>query len=402
MRKKLAAAPWNDSLKVALFLMYIHAHFHLICYHTELELCSQLVAKIISTDQEYLPSKNVSHCPHCLQVYTKQIVVGLEYLHSNGIAHRDIKGANVLVTDTGTVKLADFGASKQRRASEDSLDKPFESLKGTPCFMAPEVIRQQGYGSRADIWSLGCTILEMISGRPPWSEKRDNSSIMYKIATTTGPPRFPHKLSSTAKDFLRRCFERNPMCRATALELLLHPFLSSIGSVSNDWHQTLSKASTPNLDRLPKKYRGQTRQNETELQNTCKTSSRPPRPSPRKEICRNPHTIPPNLFSELRDVLQARTTSQEAGECVGKYPHNQKALPSRKSPISQKTQTKDIETSGRGIPSKVAQCANPPMELSPSFCRTPAALSELNEPRAAMGDVIRELTARFKQKKAER
>lgn len=318
-------------------------------------------------------------------------------MHSNGIAHRDIKGANILVTDTGIVKLADFGASKQRQLNEDSLDRPFQSLKGTPCFMAPEVIRQKGYGSRADIWSLGCTILEMIAGRPPWSEKRDNSTIMYKIATTTSPPKFPQSLSNTGKDFLKRCFERNPIHRATALELLMHPFLSN-AAASDDWHRIPPTNGAHSLDMLCHKSKGLAGDKDTENGSSGRGSSRPPRPSSSKETSRPPHLIPPNLLSELSDVLQTRAVKAESGRSA----HNQGAAVSKKPPTGRRTQPGAVEASGKGASSKVPQCANPPMELSPSFRRTPAALTKLNEPKAAMKDVIRELTAKLSSRKIDR
>ena len=136
------------------------------------------------------------------QSYTRQLLLGLEYLHRNGIAHRDMKGANCLVGNDGVIKLADFGASKQWRSSGKStgLDlggspsndnnpssPPSQSgeIKGTPSWMAPEVIRDQGLNinwKKADVWSLGCTTLEMITGRPPWYKYTNPVTVLYQIA----------------------------------------------------------------------------------------------------------------------------------------------------------------------------------------------------------------------------
>jgi mitogen-activated protein kinase kinase kinase len=104
-----------------------------------------------------------------IRVYTKQILLGLEFLHTHQIMHRDIKGANILVDNSGVVKLADFGASKK---IEDlvTVDSGCKSIKGTPYWMAPEVITQTGHGRQADIWSVGCTVIEMATGKPPWSQ----------------------------------------------------------------------------------------------------------------------------------------------------------------------------------------------------------------------------------------
>ena len=98
-----------------------------------------------------------------IRVYTRQILRGLEYLHQKGIMHRDIKGANILIDKRGTVKLADFGASKK---IEDlaTVGSGCKSIRGTPYWMAPEVIKQTGHGRPADIWSVGCTVIEMATG----------------------------------------------------------------------------------------------------------------------------------------------------------------------------------------------------------------------------------------------
>ena len=162
-----------------------------------------------------------------IKVYAKQILTGLEYLHSHGIIHRDIKGANILVDNTGLVKLADFGASKK---IEDlvTMESGFKSVKGTPYWMAPEVIRQEGHGRQADIWSVACTIIEMATGRPPWSQYNSQVSAMFAIAQAKGPPSIPEGLSAECKDFLYLCFNRDWKRRPSASTLLQHPFLAGV------------------------------------------------------------------------------------------------------------------------------------------------------------------------------
>lgn len=111
--------------------------------------------------------------------YVKQLLLGLEYLHRNGIAHRDIKGANLLLSYDGTVKLSDFGSSKRFMSNKTTKSK----LQGTPLWMAPEVIKgqceEQGW-LKADIWSVGCTIIEMVTGSPPWNQYSSPIAAMYK------------------------------------------------------------------------------------------------------------------------------------------------------------------------------------------------------------------------------
>eukprot|EP01103_Thecamoeba_quadrilineata_P019148 TRINITY_DN7637_c0_g1_i1.p1 TRINITY_DN7637_c0_g1~~TRINITY_DN7637_c0_g1_i1.p1 ORF type:complete len:453 (-),score=97.92 TRINITY_DN7637_c0_g1_i1:9-1367(-) len=153
-------------------------------------------------------------------VYTRQILTGLEHLHSNQIMHRDVKGGNVLVDHSGTVKLADFGASRKLEGiiSGNGVEK---SLKGTVYWMAPEVIKQQDYGYEADIWSVGCTVIEMLTGRPPWADQYpDQVSALYLIASSNQIPPFPPVVSPYAKRFLSRCLTRDMKKRPSASDLL--------------------------------------------------------------------------------------------------------------------------------------------------------------------------------------
>ena len=158
--------------------------------------------------------------------YSRQILLGLAYLHSRDppVAHRDIKSANVLVETTGNVKLADFGCSK---VFSDLVEGGFNSVLGTPHWMAPEVIRQEGAGLAADIWSFGCTVVEMTTGSSPWSHIRDPTAVMFHVASSAELPQIPDSLSETGREFLRLCFQRDPSRRPSAAELLLHPFVSS-------------------------------------------------------------------------------------------------------------------------------------------------------------------------------
>lgn len=175
-----------------------------------------------------------------IRMYTKQLLLGLEYLHKNGIMHRDIKGANILVDNKGCIKLADFGASK--KVVELATINCAKSMKGTPYWMAPEVILQTGHSFSADIWSVGCTMIEMATGKPPWSQQYQEVAALFHIGTTKSHPPIPEHLSAEAKDFLLKCLHKEPDFRPAASELLQHPF------VTNEYQESLPVFRTSVLE----------------------------------------------------------------------------------------------------------------------------------------------------------
>ena len=158
-----------------------------------------------------------------ISVYTRQILIGLDYLHSQRCVHRDIKGGNILVEKSGRIKLADFGMAKS--LVEQVADGG--SFKGSAYWMAPEVIRQKGSGNHpaADVWSVGCTVIEMASGEHPWGDCSGQVQAIFKIASTRELPRVPEQLSPAASEFVLMCLQRDPDARPDSEALLVHPFV---------------------------------------------------------------------------------------------------------------------------------------------------------------------------------
>lgn len=154
--------------------------------------------------------------------YIRQTLQGLRYLHEQGVIHRDIKAANLLLTEEGVVKLADFGVSTR-------INRMAMTYAGSPNWMAPEVMTGQGASTVSDVWSLGATVVELLTGNPPF-HNLVNESACYAIVNEEYIP--PLTLSVLCRDFLSKCFQKNMFKRATAQELLEHVWLQQHQAVS--------------------------------------------------------------------------------------------------------------------------------------------------------------------------
>ncbi|KAH7927376.1 hypothetical protein BV22DRAFT_1031859 [Leucogyrophana mollusca] len=204
-----------------------------------------------------------------VQLYTMQMLEGLQYLHSKGVVHRDIKPDNILLDHRGVIKYVDFGASKilaknQRtmQRSRRGADPPtatkvgglggglgMNSLTGTPMYMSPEVIKndKRGRHGAMDVWSLGCVVLEFATGKKPWSNLDNEWAIMFHIGVATQHPPLPEpgQLSDLGINFIKQCLTIDAMRRPTAVELLDHPWMLEFGETILGYQESELVTSPP-------------------------------------------------------------------------------------------------------------------------------------------------------------
>lgn len=163
--------------------------------------------------------------------FVRQILIGLSYLHNRHIIHRDIKGANILVDLSGTIMISDFGISKKLEASNvpsvTNKDRHRPSLQGSVFWMAPEAVKQTSYSRKADVWSLGCLVVEMMTGNHPHPDYRQLQAI-FRIGGGMAAPTIPEHASEEARNFFSQTFEIDHNVRLGADVLILSPFLEDI------------------------------------------------------------------------------------------------------------------------------------------------------------------------------
>ncbi|OIW16500.1 hypothetical protein TanjilG_32170 [Lupinus angustifolius] len=173
---------------------------------------------------EYMPGGTVADMDHAdvdellVRRYAWCLVHALRDVHELGVVHCDVKGRNVLLAGEGSVaKLADFGSAVEFTGEDHVLPR------GSPMWMAPEVIRREYQGPESDVWSLGCTVIEMVTGKMPWED--DGFETLNRIGFSGELPEFPAELSELGHDFLEKCLRRDPKERWSCNQLLQHPFL---------------------------------------------------------------------------------------------------------------------------------------------------------------------------------
>ncbi|KAJ4392529.1 ATP binding [Neurospora sp. IMI 360204] len=223
-----------DALKREITLLRDLQHPNIVQY-----LGCSSSAEYLNIFLEYVPGGSVQTMlnqygalPESLvRSFVRQILQGLSYLHNRDIIHRDIKGANILVDNKGTIKISDFGISKKLEATNilngANNNKHRPSLQGSVFWMAPEVVKQTSYTRKADIWSLGCLVVEMMTGTHPFPDCTQLQAI-FKIGGAKASPTIPDNASEEAKQFLAQTFEIDHNKRPSADELMLSPFLTPV------------------------------------------------------------------------------------------------------------------------------------------------------------------------------
>ncbi|GLH15192.1 Serine/threonine-protein kinase fused [Gryllus bimaculatus] len=174
------------------------------------EFADKELYEILGTEC-YLPEEQV-------RKIACDLVSALYYLHSHRVLHRDLKPQNILMGANGVAKLCDFGFARSMSAGTHVLT----SIKGTPLYMAPELIEENPYDHNADLWSLGCIIYELIVGTPPFS----TTSILHLVRMISHEPvKWPDFVSPECTSFIQGLLEKNPNERLTWPDLLHHPFV---------------------------------------------------------------------------------------------------------------------------------------------------------------------------------
>eukprot|EP01062_Namystynia_karyoxenos_P058551 TRINITY_DN50074_c0_g1_i1.p1 TRINITY_DN50074_c0_g1~~TRINITY_DN50074_c0_g1_i1.p1 ORF type:complete len:906 (+),score=239.20 TRINITY_DN50074_c0_g1_i1:149-2866(+) len=227
----LESAASVEQLQQEIDVLCTLRHTNIVRYHgaqpTRTHLC--ILLEFVSGGSVLsLAKKFGAFTEPVLRSYLVQILAGLRFLHHHKVIHGDVKAANILVSQDGKVKVSDFGASSL--AHGEGEDFLCGRLQGTPAWMAPEAVRLQRNTRQSDVWSLGCTLIEMASGgKMPWSERSFDSTLamLHFLRNCTEVPKLPPRLGQHAADFAHAMLQLNAEKRLTCDELLAHSFISA-------------------------------------------------------------------------------------------------------------------------------------------------------------------------------